>query len=247
MGAVALLIAATLAGATLQSAAGFGFALVLAPAAFAVLEPDEAVTVLLILGLELNLLVLFAERRRIEPLWGELRPLLLWALPGLVGGVVLLALLERPELQVAVGLLVIAAIALRMRGGVEASPTRPGGGMQAATGLATGALTTTTGTSGPPLVLWLERVGATPGQLRDTLAISFLVLDLLGIAALLAPGGAGFDLDASHIATLLAITLAGQLLGREIFARLPQEAFRRVAFALVLLTGLASITAGILS
>ncbi len=242
-----LLIAATLLGATVQSAAGFGFALVLAPAAFAILDPDEAVTVLLILGLELNLLVLFGERRRAEPLWGELRPLMLWALPGIVGGVILLALLERPELQIAVGLLVIAAVTIRMRGGVEAGAARPGAGLQAATGLATGALTTTTGTSGPPLVLWLERIGATPGELRDTLGASFLILDVLGIAALLAPGGAHFEVEAEHVAALLIATLVGQFLGREIFARLPQEAFRRAAFVLVLLTGLASITAGIRS
>lgn len=244
---MALLVFATLAGATLQSAAGFGFALVLAPAAFAVLDPDEAVTVLLLLGLELNLLILFGEGRRTEPLWDELRPLLLWALPGLVGGVVILALLSRPELQVAVGVLVIAAVALRMRGGVEASSTRPGATLQAATGLATGALTTTTGTSGPPLVLWLERVGAKPGQLRDTLAASFLVLDVLGVLALLAPRGADLELELLLAALLLAVTLVGQLLGKEIFARLPQEAFRRVAFVLVLLTGLASIVAGFVS
>ena len=242
-----LLIAATLAGATLQSAAGFGFALVLAPAAFAVLDPDEAVTVLLILGLELNLLILFGERRRAEPLWEELRPLMLWALPGLVAGVVVLALLERPELQIAVGVLVIAAVALRMKGGVEASSQRPGTGLRAATGLATGALTTTTGTSGPPLVLWLERVGAGPGQLRDTLGVSFLILDVLAIGALLAPGGARFQVETGHLVALLAVTLVGQILGREIFSRLPQEAFRKVAFALVLLTGLASIVAGTVS
>lgn len=240
-----LLIIATLAGATLQSAAGFGFALVLAPAAFAVLDPDEAVTTLLLLGLWLNLLVLFGERRRAEPLADELKRLIAWAVPGLVVGVIVLALLERPELQVAVGVLVIAAVGLRMGGGVEAGEGEPSAALRAATGFSTGVLTTTTGTSGPPLVLWLERIGATPGELRDTLGASFLVLDVLGAAALLVPGGADLSLDAAHSVVLVAVTLVGQLLGKAIFARLRQEAFRRVAFLLVLATGLASIVAGI--
>ncbi len=60
---MALAALATLLGATLQSATGFGFALVLGPAAFAVFEPAEALTVLLVLGAVLSVLMLFAERR----------------------------------------------------------------------------------------------------------------------------------------------------------------------------------------
>ena len=49
---------AALLGAAVQSATGFGFALVLSPALFAVMEPTEAVTALLLLGAVLNVLVL---------------------------------------------------------------------------------------------------------------------------------------------------------------------------------------------
>jgi uncharacterized protein len=49
---------AALVGAAVQSATGFGFALVLSPALFAVMEPTEAVTALLLLGAVLNMLVL---------------------------------------------------------------------------------------------------------------------------------------------------------------------------------------------
>ena len=54
-----LAAAAALLGAAVQSATGFGFALILSPALLAVLDPYEAVTALLVLGLALNLLVLF--------------------------------------------------------------------------------------------------------------------------------------------------------------------------------------------
>lgn len=243
---MALLIAATLLGAALQSLAGFGFALVLAPAALSVLEPDEAVTTLLVLGVALNALVLLTERRDREVLGGELRPLMLWALPGVAAGVVILGVVGRPELQVAVGALVIAAVVARAFVRPERDgPQRGDAALRIGAGLTTGVLTTTTGTSGPPLVLWFEHLGSSPSEQRDTLATSFLILGFLGVVALLVPGGASFDLDPVHVVVLLACTLVGQVLGREVFIRLDPGAFRRIGFALVLLTGIASIVAGL--
>lgn len=241
-----LLVVATLLGAALQSLAGFGFALVLAPAALSVLAPDEAVTTLLVLGVALNALVLFTERREREILGCELRVLMLWALPGVAAGAVVLDLVGREELQVAVGFLVIAAVLARgfVRPERE-GPQRRDGALRVGTGLSTGVLTTTTGTSGPPLVLWFEHLGASAHETRDTLAASFLILGFLGVAALLVPGGAGFELDPVHVVVLLACTLIGQVLGREVFFRLDPGAFRRIGFVLVLLTGVASIVAGL--
>ena len=112
-------------------------------------------------------------------------------------------------------------------------------------GLSTGVLTTTTGTSGPPLVLWFEHLGCSPHEQRDTLAASFLILGFLGVGALLIPGGANFSLDPVHVAVLLACTLIGQVVGREVFVRLDPRAFRMIGFALVLLMGVASIVAGV--
>ncbi len=48
---IALAAVAALVGAAVQSATGFGFALLLCPALFAVVDPYEAVTALLALGL----------------------------------------------------------------------------------------------------------------------------------------------------------------------------------------------------
>ena len=99
---IALAGAAALSGALIQSATGFGFALVLSPALFAVLDPYEAVTTMLVLGLMLNVLVLLdAGEARADR--SELVPLMLAAMPGLVLGAVALALLSKSALQIAVG------------------------------------------------------------------------------------------------------------------------------------------------
>src|SRR5918997_353574 len=159
-----LVAVATFAGAAMQSATGFGFALVLSPALFATLDPAEAVSALLVLGLPLGLLVL-ADTRLDAVRWREIGPALLAAIPGLGLGAGVLAPASKPLLQVVVGVTVLAAVVWQARrrsleAGAEA-PRRAAVGPRAgvAAGLASGALTTSISLSGPPLVLWLEAVG----------------------------------------------------------------------------------------
>ncbi len=112
---VALAALAVLAGAALQSATGFGFALVAAPILFALLGPQEAVSAGVLLALLLNGLTLATERRRPAVLWRDAVVLVAWSLPGLALGA--LALRELPErpLSVLVALAVLAALGLRVR------------------------------------------------------------------------------------------------------------------------------------
>ena len=73
---------AVLSGAALQSAVGFGFALVCAPLLYAALSPAEAIGLMIVLALEVNLLTLLGERRRPVPSWPDVRAVVAWSLPG---------------------------------------------------------------------------------------------------------------------------------------------------------------------
>src|ERR687890_381432 len=99
------------AGAMLQAATGFGFSLVAAPLAFAAIGPEPAVVLLLVLGLEVNLLTLGTERRRPRPLRDSTIALLAWSLPGALAGVAVLRSLPGGALQIAVTLGVLATLA----------------------------------------------------------------------------------------------------------------------------------------
>jgi len=81
---------ATLIAAAIQSATGLGFAMIAAPALLAVLEPREAITILLLLGVLVSVLLLFAERRTLAIRRRDLTMVLAAALPGLALGVVVL-------------------------------------------------------------------------------------------------------------------------------------------------------------
>ena len=241
---MALAALAALAGAFVQSATGFGFALVLSPALFAVLEPVEAVTTLLALGLALNLLVLFDHGRPEHVDWRGLVPVLVAAVPGLAVGLVALTQLSKEVLQVAVGVAVVLAAAWQLHR--RQGPRRPrlSAGAGWLVGFASGALTTSISVSGPPVVLWLEARAMPPEDFRASLAVSFFAFNLAGGALLLASEGTD-ALEAATILPLLALVLVGHVLSALAFRRLDRERFFTAVLVLVAATGLASIVAGL--
>lgn len=237
---------AALLGAFVGSATGFGFALVLSPVLFAVLEPLEAVYTLLLLSLALNTLVLFEGGRPPYVNWRRLVPLLAAALPGLAAGAALLLLLAREKLQVAVGVAVLAAALWQLRSRLTGTVRTHALGRAASlvVGFTSGMLTTSLSVSGPPIVLWLEAHRVPPAEFRATLAACFLALSVAGGAVfLVAEGSAGIEPEV--IAPLLVLVVAGYFLGRLAFRHLDHERFFIVALALVVVTGAGSVLAGL--
>jgi uncharacterized membrane protein YfcA len=240
---------AVLAGAALQSATGFGFALTSAPLLFAAAEPERAVGLLILLGLEVNLLTLGTEGRRPEPLVRDTALILAWAVPGLAAGLLALRSLDSTALQVAVTLGVFATLAVRAlaRGGPPPDrERRPAWWAAPATGLASGALTTSTNTAGPPVVLYLLARGARPVETRDTLTTSFLGLSALGIAALAVSGTRGAVPPAAALAALVPLAAVGHLAGRPVFARLAEHRYEPVLTGVLIATALAGLATALL-
>ncbi len=242
---VILVAVGVIAGATLQSAMGFGFALVAGPAVFAVAEPAEAITILITLGTALNLLIMLAERRPSEVLRPEVVRILAWAAPGVVAGMFILLALSKPTLQVIVG---ISVDRRRRR-------SRPGTGWRrkegnpvarAAAGLAAGTLTTTTATAGPPLVLYLQSTGVRPEPFRDTMAALLLGLNIMGADRARRrgqPGGVARAWRSLRSSSWMVVV--GRLGGRILFDRFDHHSFRVAGLGLIVVSGVASIVAGL--
>src|SRR5829696_9199691 len=209
---------AIMAGAAIQSATGFGFALLAAPLAFAALDPHEAIGLLLLLGAEIGVLTLATEGRRPEPMVRRCVIVLVWAIPAAVAGLAVLRSLDPVALQVAVSLGVAATLLARRRApehrGPEPTWAAP------LTGLSAGALVTSTNTSGPPLLLYLLGRGDDPVRVRDTLTVCQLGLSLIGAAALVATGTTDAVPRGWLIALLVPLVALAHLAGRPIFARL---------------------------
>jgi uncharacterized protein len=239
---------AVLAGAALQSATGFGFALVSAPLLFAATEPAQAVVLLILLGLLVNLMTLGTEGRRPQPLVRESLTMLAWAVPGVFAGLVALRALDSTALQVGVTLGVFATLAVRALGRRrrDAAAGAPAWWAAPATGFASGALTTSTNTAGPPVVLYMLARGATPVQTRDTLTTTFVGYSLLGLAALALSRTEGAVPHADALAALVPAVVVGHLAGRPVFARIAEERYEPVLTAVLVATALAGLATALL-
>jgi uncharacterized membrane protein YfcA len=200
------------------------------------MEPEEAVTAVLLLGAALCVLVLIESRRVATYGLGRL---LLPAVPGLPVGVAVLVVLSKESLQVGVGVAVVAAAAwqLRHRAAVRIPAT--------AAGFLSGVLTTSISVNGPPLALWLDSHAVPPPRFRVTLAAAFLILDIAGVALIVSREG-GDAVDLGQLGPLVACILAGYALGAVGFRRLDAERFSAIVLTVVICTGLASVLAGIL-
>jgi uncharacterized membrane protein YfcA len=243
---LALAALALFLGAALQSATGFGFALVSAPVLFALLGPRAAVTAGVLVALLLNALTLATERRRPQVLIRDAVALLAWSLPGIAVGALALRELPTRLLSALVALAVLGGLSMRVRAGRRAAApadARSRRWQLPAAGLTSGALSTATSLSGPPLVLHLIVRAASPEQTRDTLAAIFLAQAVVGVPTLLLSGT--YTAPDSVWALLLA-GLAGQLAGRRAFGWLRGERYERAALVVLAATALVALAASVL-
>jgi uncharacterized protein len=244
-------VAAVVVGMAVQASVGFGFGFFVAPAALGVFRPAQAVTLLLLLALLINSLILYAEgrQREIDPRATAL--LCAWALPGIVGGALVVRELNAHVLQVAIGVGIVVAAALQTRAtGREQAARHARLGQAnvtlAAGGLVSGILTTATSLNGPTVVLTFTRAGLRGHLLRDTAAAAFLVLAVTGTAALATIAHAGHSLP--HWPLLVALVPAvavGHRLGSALFHRLDAERHRRLVLAAAMVAGTVSVIAGL--
>jgi len=229
---------AVLAGAALQAATGFGFGLVAAPLLFAAVPSQEAVGLVTVLGVLLNLLTLGSERRRPQPLAREVLGLLAWSVPGLFVGVLLLRSLDAMTLQIIVTAGVLSSLAIRRIRPPERAVPR---WALPAVGVVSGGLATATTTAGPPIVLYLLLRRVSPVEVRDTLSLTFLGLGFLGAAALAVTGTTGAIPDGGTLAVLAGLVVAGHLLGRRAFRWLADGRYEAALTGVLVISAVAGL------
>ncbi len=183
----------------------------------------EGVSALTLLSIAVNVLTLGTEGRRPAGDWRLAALLVACFVPGAVLGALVLRVASVELVEVLIAVSVLGAITARV---LPASrklklPAVPAG-------VLAGLFGTSTGVSGPPLVLHLLHAGSSPLRSRDTLAAIFLATAILGLGVLAVvgvlalPGGLGL---------LFAAAAAGQVLGRCVFGHMGPIAYERVALA----------------
>jgi uncharacterized membrane protein YfcA len=199
----AVIAAAVLLGAVVQSAVGLGVGLVAAPVT-ALLEPGLMPGALLMVAALMPCLTLVADHHDID--WRGLGWSLPARLPGTAVGVWVVTALSARELGIAIGVVVLVAVAVTWRA-VEVPVNRA---TLAAAGFASGVTGTATSIGGPPIAIVYQHRPAQ--EIRTTMAVYFLVGAGISLVALLLSGDLTREQGAASL-ELLPFLALGAVLG----------------------------------
>lgn len=220
---VTLTIVAVVAlASTVQGIIGFGFALFVAPVTAAVIDPRAAVVVVTLLGSIIPSGMAFTHRSHIvtEPA----ARLSVGVILGAPLGLIVLLHLPARGLKITIAVAVLASVMILWRG-VHLHVARPG--LDVGLGVLSGALATSTGTNGPPVVLALQARRLDPDAFRGTSAVCLLVANAI-TAVLLASSGQLHGRLLVLCALALPANLSGWWAGSRLRAHIPPERFRAV-------------------
>lgn len=230
-----------LAAAT-SGLAGFGFSIVSVPTLLIIHDPSTVIALNKILTLGTTWVILIGIWRAIS--WSHLRRTVPLAIIGLFGGILLLKALDAQAIKLIVGVTVILFALLLLSGRVRHVVERPW--MAPVTGLVSGLSSTSTGMSGPPLVLFFTVIGLPVQVFRATSVCYFLLIDLVGLPALLAQGVITRS-DVVLSLLLAPAALAGRWAGSWLVPSITPASFRRFVLFLLLGTGSIAIVNAVLS
>lgn len=219
---------AVLAASFVQGASGMGFALMVAPV-LTLLAPDLLPVCVLILMLPLNAYVAWRERHALNKRGAA------WIsagrLVGTFGGLAVLALLSAQALAIFVGASTIAAAVVTW----FIPAFAPGVVAFVVAGLITGVTETSTGIGGPPMALTLQH--RPPAEMRATMALCFLVGEVISLVFLLFMGKVQM-LHLTAAAQLLPALAVGAVASRFVHTRINAKVMRYFVQAFAIVSGL---------
>lgn len=220
--------------AFVQGSTGLGFALIVAPVV-GIFEPALLPVLLLVLMIPLNVYVAWRERRSVDR--GGAGWITAGRLVGTLGGLWVLAVVPVSKLSLLIGIsTVVAAVAALI-----APSFSPGRLAFVSAGVVTGVTETSTGIGGPPLALVYQHRPAP--VLRSTVALCFVVGELLSLALLAANGKV--HASALHDALLLTPALVvGGLTSRWVHHRIDGPLMRGFVLAFAIVSGVVLLFRG---
>jgi uncharacterized protein len=232
----ALCAAAAIAGAAVQGAIGFGYALVVVPALLLV-APEAVPVTPLVVATPMVMFQALAERRALDA--AGFARMTAGRVPGTALGAWVLTMVGSSFVAAAAGALLLSAVAASALSGARAT-SRP---LEVAAGFASGVAGTVGAVGGPYLGLaYADRPGPV---LRATISLAFAVgvvlsLTAVGIAGEIEPGPLRLGL------VLMPFTFLGLWAGRRLTARLDGGMLRPAVLTFAALAGAFALLRGLL-
>ena len=214
-------------GAYIQTALGFGLAIVAAPVLF-LLDPLYVPAPITMSAMTLSLVMAASHWESIS--FSGLKFAILGRIPGTICGGMLLVWISLEQLALWVGISVIAAVILSLSN----LKLKPNTGLLFSAGFLSGFMGTSTSIGGPPMALLLQHEKS--DFIRANMSAFFCASCLMSLVMLLLVG----KLDHSHIVLFLPFlpaTLIGYWLAMKTVRKISHNSLRYSSLALCLLAG----------
>jgi uncharacterized membrane protein YfcA len=238
LGTFVAIALAVLLGSTVQSAVGLGVGLVAAPVT-ALLEPALMPGALLMVAAVMPCLTLVFDHHDIH--WRGLGWSLPARVPGTLVGVWVVTTLTSRELGIAIGVVVLLAVAVTWR----AFTVPVNRATLSVAGFTSGITGTATSIGGPPIAIVYQH--RPPREIRTTMAVYFLIGAALSLLALLVTGDLTADqaLAAGELVPFLALgAFVGTVARRSLPAHVVRPAVLLVSSASALVLLVRSLVGG---
>jgi uncharacterized membrane protein YfcA len=232
---VVAVIASAAVASCIQSVAGFGFSLFIVPVLAVLIGPRETVFLANVLSAGFNAVQLPSLRHDVA--WATARRLLVGSFVGMPFGLAVLLVADANTLKLIIAGTVVVFTVLLSRGFKIHSEGRAG---DYAAGVVSGVLNTSTSTSGPPVVIYLQGKGLSSARFRATNSAYFLVSSI-GAVALLTLGGASSG--EAWLAALVSVpgVVFGRLAGNGLYRRINEGWFRGLVYLVLLLSAAVAV------
>jgi len=231
--AAALII---LAASAVKGLTGFGFALTSLPLLTVFLEPRTAVPLITVCSVFLDGYTLYEARRFVR--YGEILPMLVSGIAGMILGTYFLVSLDSQAIRLAIGAVTVLFTAASMIGIRREIPNARAASIPV--GLVSGVLGGSMSISGPPIVLFFNNQKVEKTTFRANLIAYFFSLYIATVPAYVYGNLITVDLLGSS-AVMVPIMFLGATLGIGVSRRVDEAAFKKIALLLVLATGLMTI------
>lgn len=219
-----------------RSTFGFGEALVAVPLLTLFLPVELAVPLAVLMSVTIAAVIIVQDHDHIH--FASARGLVLWALPGIGVGLLMLSYLPEGPVKLGLGAVVAGYSTMSLwRAGAEAGvhPT-PRKWWLPVCGFLSGVMGGSYGLSGPPLVIYGRASGWSAGRFRATLQAYFLPASAIAMVGYWWQGLWDRDVNRFFIISLPGAMLAVWM-GRHANRRLAGSGFFRYVYALLICVG----------
>lgn len=219
-----------LTASILQTSTGFGFSILATPFLLLLFEPTEAIQMNLLLSLVISIALIRKVRKDID--FGIVKRFVIGSGIGLPIGIIIFMLIDINKLKLVISLIILALTILlilkfRMKQGKK---------RDLAVGGLSGALTTSIGMPGPPLLLYFSGTDTQKEKLRGTTLAFYMFIYLISLVIQVIFAGTNKTVWVSSAAAL-PLVFIGLYVGQLLFKRINQQIFRIFTYIILLFTG----------